>query len=524
MGTYTFNLIDEPWIRCTDLNGQTVTIGFRETIARAHVLKRVDYPNPLATASVMRNLLALIHRVVNGPKNRREWENLYSAGRFTIEDFDSYFMKWRRNFDLFDEETPFRQHPKLAVIRDGVESPVLLTTLLHEYSTDSCKSVFNHLDEQEEIIVEPAEAAVILIKAQCYHFGGLNRKSSNLLGFQQSFPGAALLGGICVYLTGDSLFETLMYNLLEYSAEKPKEIPSTPDDAPSWERPLDVRTGTQVPKGYLDYLTANSRLIRFVPETVGGRTVVRKMHIAQGPLFSEVREPFFFRKKNAKEEYFYPRLDTDRALWRDSSALFAFSTEGKDDERPVPFRQYGAYREYGGRGTERAFLKCEAYGLAYNQANPYAWRSDSLTFPSELLSNEDLVSTLLKGLQIGERVGVVLSDSVKTFMKNRSEKDQSEQVSGKAAASGVLATFWAGLELPFRSFLANVNREESLRTWYKALTSTARRAHETGLSVFVGRSALGYKAWYESKAELERGLVMIFSKGTVKKPVQMEVE
>lgn len=107
--TYSFNLLDQPWIPCTDLDGRMEELSLRETLARAHELRAVQGDSPLETASLYRLLLAVIHSVLRGPKTPDEWAALWQARRFDINRFDDYFKKWHSRFDLFDKERPFYQ-------------------------------------------------------------------------------------------------------------------------------------------------------------------------------------------------------------------------------------------------------------------------------------------------------------------------------------------------------------------------------------------------------------------------------
>ena len=45
--TYSFNLIDQPWIPCAHPNGLMEEFSLRETLARAHDLRGVQGDSPL---------------------------------------------------------------------------------------------------------------------------------------------------------------------------------------------------------------------------------------------------------------------------------------------------------------------------------------------------------------------------------------------------------------------------------------------------------------------------------------------
>ena len=107
--TYSFNLIDRPWIPCTEMNGHIVELSLRETLARAHELRGLQGDSPLETAALYRLLLAVIHSALRGPTSRTEWARLWNMKRFDADQFNRYFQEWHSDFDLFDREHPFYQ-------------------------------------------------------------------------------------------------------------------------------------------------------------------------------------------------------------------------------------------------------------------------------------------------------------------------------------------------------------------------------------------------------------------------------
>lgn len=106
--SYSFNLLERPWIPCLTRQGAAVPLSLRETLARAHELLNITHESPLVGVSVMRLVLAVLHRVY-GPRDAAAWATLWRSPSFDMVALDGYFDQWRGRFDLFDAERPFYQ-------------------------------------------------------------------------------------------------------------------------------------------------------------------------------------------------------------------------------------------------------------------------------------------------------------------------------------------------------------------------------------------------------------------------------
>ena len=468
MINFSFNLIDEPWIPCADLRGKYLKFGVRELIMRAHKLRSIQHPNPLTEAALLRILLALVHRSVDGPRNSREWKKLYQKGSFD-ERITLYLDKWRHRFDLFSSDAPFYQTLGLLVIdSSGKPVPQHITSIMFGVASGNNKTLFDHTTNKTSLKISPAEAAQVLVTAQMFSLQGLNRKSTNLFGYQQSFLNAAMVSGIFIVLSGQSLFDTLMLNLLIYDDVEP--IPNTPDDCPVWER-VDVGgTSATTPKGYLDFLTCKCRHLLLVPEQDGADVFVQHIHIAQGEAFPpKVYNPGFIRRRKKDGNWYHPQLDVNRLVWRDSNALFAFDEQS--DLRPKAFHQVQSVKSLVNLPSRYI---CTAYALANAQANPMAWRREKLNIPLSLLTDRDIVAYLEKGMSISDKASGVLNTAIRTFIKEVLPEN-SKDVVEKTSATGAIQIYWDRLENHFQQFLLELDDpEKALETWETSVKRTVR--------------------------------------------------
>lgn len=506
MNKFSYNLIDEPWISCVSRDG-TKKIGLRDLVKNAHELREIESYNPLTIVALLRILLALVHRVMDGPRKEKGWIELFTAGRFPTDCFTKYFQTFSNRFDLFSDTYPFYQTAGLSILDStGNESPVSVATIMLERASGNNKTLFDHTTDDTLVQLTPEQAAHALITNQMFALGGLNKKTTNHFGYQQSYLNAAMVSGIFIALSGDSLFETIMLNLLlpgSYS------LGWGGDDKPVWERNDRESDKAKVPKGYLNYLTCKCRHIRLLPTSNGDSITVSKLHIAQGEAFPEIDNPAFMSKQNSKtNEWYFPQLNPSRLVWRDSAALFAF--DQGTDKRPAAFRQAAAMSDYVSLSSS---YKCMAIALANDKANPLAWRQEILAIPRALLEKEEAIQTLVVGMSRAEESSLVLDGAVKTFIRCILPPN-SKDVNQKAHATGAMRFYWDRLEKHFQTFLSRIdNKELALTEWTDNITATARQALQTCVRQRYTDSGSTFKAWAMAGDELNKR----FARFTVQK-------
>jgi CRISPR system Cascade subunit CasA len=156
--TYSFNLIDQPWIPCTKLDGRMEELNLRETLARSHELRGVQGDSPLETASLYRLLLAVIHSSLRGPKAKKDWVALWNAKQFDMSRFDKYFKEWHSRFDLFDKERPFYQ---VKNNKDGRQK--ISNDVLPDVASGANSTLFSHATDENNILLTSSKAARTLL-------------------------------------------------------------------------------------------------------------------------------------------------------------------------------------------------------------------------------------------------------------------------------------------------------------------------------------------------------------------------
>ncbi|MFW6116670.1 MAG: type I-E CRISPR-associated protein Cse1/CasA, partial [bacterium] len=307
----SFNLVDRGWIPCTRTDGEVGEYGLEYVLSQAHDILEISAPSPLVTVAVHRLLLAILHRNF-GPRDMAHWSELWQKKRWDSERLSSYFGDWHDRFDLFHPQRPFYQ---VLEMQDTRRHPATLLAL--EAASLNNATLFDHSVDEDRKPLQASEAARYLVARQSFSIGGGKSKPFNL-------SDSPLIRGVNVLALGDNLFETLALNLLPYSSDYP--IPGTAQDAPAWEQnePRQPDREGSVPYGYLDYLTWQSRRIHLFPER--GSDQIRTCQIQQNLKLGEstVVDPFKCYtvpkdKKRGREEL---GLSSERAMWRDSHALF----------------------------------------------------------------------------------------------------------------------------------------------------------------------------------------------------------
>ncbi len=442
----SFNLATEPWIPCITLDGRYIELSLRDALAQAHKLRELYDPSPLVTMALHRLLLAVLHRVVDGPPNVPAWRELWSAASWEAPAIDAYLGRWHGRFDLFDSDYPFYQVPPMG----SDHHPV--SRLAQEQASGNNPTLFDHHTSHAPEAISGAEAARRLVTTQAYALGGGVSKPFNL-------SDGALARGVGVLALGDSLFETLALNLVQYGEHYPDTLGRSVGDLPAWEQDSPEepnRSGTH-PHGYLDYLTWQSRRIHLYPE--GNQPLVVHCEIQQRmKLVEGILDPFkpYVR---TKERGLQPlRLRADRAMWRDSDALLQWSTQERG-RRPGTLGWLAQVLRPGSGQLQGLAV----FGLGADQAKALLWRRERLPLPPEYLGDEGLVEALQRALQLADDVSRVVYSAAGRLVREASA-ERGQQVSPLAAGRGRRAEqgYWAALDAAFGTVFAELPEDRTV--------------------------------------------------------------
>jgi CRISPR system Cascade subunit CasA len=505
-----FNIVREPCLPCLQAPGTGKTLSVLDVLHQAHTIREVRDASPLVTAALHRLLLAILHRAVKGPENLEHWADLWRRGRFEEAEIGRYLREWSPRFDLFDEKHPFFQ-----VAHFEVSSPNPVTQLSQDLAQGNNPTLFDHTTDEQASVVPFDTCARWLVAKQAFALGGGKGATSNMFGEHPYLSHAPAVLGAVVLLRGDNLFETLMLNLLRLTDEYP--VPRSGQDVPAWERDVPIETPRERPcRGWLDLVTWQSRCVRLIPEQGG----VRNMYFAQGEALSAAsrpRDPMFFHRQDRKEpdQYFPVRLDPEKALWRESDSLFAFSVQQSRarETRPLAFGQMCSLIEEGIVNFDnRKTFRCSILGLSNDKAKVLRWAHEDLPVPRALLRDDMPFECLKAGLQASEGAGGALRFALKVLSQNllgfnsSGEVRQADPGNVRKLADGLQGetVYWAALDLPFRKLMdgLGMSPEAALEEWRETVVLMARRAFHSASDNCLGRGARELKA----RVEAERAL------------------
>jgi CRISPR system Cascade subunit CasA len=484
----SFNLVTDPWLPVTLIDGTPTTWGMNEFFARSQEARGVNEPSPLNYTATLRMLLAVLHRALSGPRSPVDWLKIYQAGRFNADQINAYLDRWYHRFDIYHPERPFAQVDSGVAMSDL--SPV--TRLLLERTSGNNPTLFDHSWDANPLAISPGDAARAVLAAHQYAFAGSGGK----------FMQAPLVAGYCITLEGNSLFQTLMFNLQQYDEQLPETLNAS-GDAPWWEWDQDppVRKEGLRPRGLTDLLTWRSRNLRLVPEPDGTVCTVQygQRYVVRDDEF-RLRDPFkrYVQSQGGsnKGAYFPKNFTAGRALWRDADALMEQAQQDSIDAqegggRPGIINWMARVAGFMGDQGSEITPMIIATGLVNNQAKIDLWRMDRLPLPLKVLLDDVRRNQVRRALEHAQAVRGALTAAGSRFaeegLSSGERKPDPHDVARERASLKLDERYWSQLEIRFQQFLAKLTNtddlDEPLRLWFISLQQLAREAFLTATDV-----------------------------------------
>lgn len=481
----TFNLIDEPWIPCLMLDGSCQEFGIRHVLSNAHEIAEVYSEKPPITLGLHRLLLAILHRNF-GPANVREWVNLWRAERFNADKLDGYFAEKRPLFDLFDPEHPFYQVPRPEETKvDPIQR------IMPEISTANNITLFDHNTDDRPIALTPAQAAQYLVALQSTALSsGKGKALVNGRIIEAHTKDAPLSRPFVTLLMGDTLFQTLMLNLVQYDEFNPFQSVSDLPDLPIWEQetPAQYDPDGNIERGYLDWLTWQSRHVTLIPTVLDHGLTIRYCTFLQGLVcrmddkYMAVADPFLSYVKTQDDLRAPRKLDPQKVVWRDLHTLLQFAEEDKNQKQSIPtvLRWIAKVRR---KHPDLLPMRCQIaiLGMVTDQADIVLWRHERLPLSMEYLSEPELVNRLKDAITLAEKVAEqALNHAAKTLagslLPKANGKVNPKDLKALMAHWQPQGRYWAALEDPFREFLQTLpdDPEGQIASWSQTVKNTAR--------------------------------------------------
>jgi CRISPR system Cascade subunit CasA len=552
-----FNLLKDDWIPVGSNTGTPRNIGVQKLLTQANQYLFIQGSTPLETAAIYRLLIAVIHSVYafqnpeRGISEIETWSNAWNEKQFNENYVSAYCSKYEMYFNLFDTKKPFFQD---VTLRGKPES---ISSLMTHVASGADATLFSHNTQTRPIQLTLDQAARAVITIQAFGLAGTK-------GSAVSFNDAPCARGVMFFIEGNTLFETLMLNLMEYDLRSYR-LKQREGDSPSWEQSDPFIDDPRRPYGLLDHLTWHNRRIRLVEPENGG-DLVRDMLYAPGmktydPKTKSVREvfnPFHhwraktdnIKRKETDRSHSPISFRADKALWRDSCVLLELPSD--DEQRDKPPATLAWVRELANQNLiplEYSY-RLLAIGACTQpgQDKTFFYRAESMPLPIKYFDQTqvNLIKKLGAEIALAEKVGKLLNrcayliawlvynpatpeekfaEPDKTFDEqtlidnklragqNEKGKDHEAQQAYQLFSSfGVERLYWSQLEAPFYRFLQNLpdQGETALNEWRKHIRRTARAAF-TQAQQYAGNDRRSLRASVQAEAQFERGLAWLLN-------------
>lgn len=520
--TDSFDLTSRPWIVCERLDGTLAELSTRDVLVEAHRLRAIIDESPLVVAVLHRHLIAVVHRVVDGPRDFEAWAAIAQRGHFEAAAVEAYLNGVRDRMDLFHPTRPFAQVRGLTEVFPDFLDPI--DELGFERSAwGGARKLFQHRPPGYVASMSPAEAARALLAHHAFATGGLVRKPNE----PTAASAAPLVRAAVVLLRGETLFETLISNLLYYEPKLGAPIGGSTHDAPGWEQDSLPRAlkrpdePKRAPAGWLDLLTWQSRRIELVRE--GSRVVSYVRAVGQGLAEGSPLDPMVTWRLHEEYGFVSIGINPNRAFWRDSAALFE-SARGGDTRyiRPKAVEQ-AASIEVRDLVGNRAFT-LDVSGLAAKKSLVETIRVDRVWARASYFNDPTVRQAITGTLEIATLGVSALGAALRSYARHilaEGERSPDVQDIGKIAGSLTAEPqVWSALSIEFDQMMRRIDSSpaDAVDDFARRTIDIVRRTFERATAVADG-TARSLKARALGAASLERGLAALSTHNDSQKAV-----
>ncbi len=408
-----FNLINEEWIPCITLDGSSKEFGIRDTLLKAHELREICDDSPLVTVAIHRLLLAILYSAFQGPTGMGQWKGLFANGSFNGNKSLTEYLakdKWYDRFFLFDENHPFMQVAKLDLneyeYKDDGEIKKInyksdgLMRLVREAPDKGGRILFDHRVGTELPEYELKQIARMILATQSY--AGTGVAYGGIIDGQKINPTpcqfAPCVDGLCLWLQGENLFQTLIFNLVP--------TPIDTNDLPAWE---DSNIITSAKNSWKKPITFAGPIQRFAPLSRFIHVLDRRsMFFTNGlkTIADDGDSMKAYSRTSVKDPFTPIELRKDKAAWRDAHALFSLTSTTR---KPPASLNHVARLFQDGTLSRSSHPRANVVGLATAQGKSLLWRHERMPVPVGILGSVDLTERLAMLIAEAEAVGSELS-------------------------------------------------------------------------------------------------------------------
>ena len=523
--TASFNLLDEPWIRVTRLDGAPDEVSLLSLFREAADIAGIHGEIASQDMAVLRLLLAICHRAMDGPEDLDVWEEYWQTPGSLGRDAVDHLERHRERFDLRDPERPFFQ---VAGIRTASGKLWGLKSLIADVPNNNPLFTTRIAEGLESI--GWAEAARWLVHVHAFDPAGIRSGAVGdpLAKQGRSFPiGTGWAGQIgTVTVMGENLERTLLLNTV-VCEEIPDLVDVDPEeDLAPWEREPDgpARAPAREPLGPVDCYTWQTRRVLLHGDDDGvtglflgngDRATPQNRFLVEPMTAWRYSEP---QSRKLKAPVYMPcKLSKDRAFWRGLSALVAQPSSPitvKGAGKVTPYRSPGVvsfYRELMRRRIVSAsgLIPLHAVGIEYGAQEAVVAElvDDVLSLPAGLLGqkNKRMLAVVRGAMEETEQVATALWVLARDLDRARGGSPDTGKDAGRHAA----AAFYQVIDERFPRWLASLDQEDPDRAhvrWRGLLRSEALEQQKE-LASAVPDTAFAGRGEGKGRADVSRALL-----------------
>ena len=523
--TASFNLLDEPWIRVTRLDGAPDEVSLLSLFREATDIAGIHGEIASQDAAVLRLLLAICHRAMDGPEDLDVWEEYWEDSGSLGRDAVDHLERHRERFDLRDPERPFFQ---VAGIRAASGKLWGLKSLIADVPNNNPLFTTRIAEGLESI--GWAEAARWLVHVHAFDPAGIRSGAVGdpLAKKGRSFPiGTGWAGQIgTVTVMGENLERTLLLNTVVCGELDGLNGVDPASDLAPWEREPDgpARAPAREPLGPVDCYTWQTRRVLLHGDDDGvtglflgngDRATPQNRFLVEPMTAWRYSEP---QSRKLKAPVYMPcKLSKDRAFWRGLSTLVAqlsppITVKGAGEV--TPYRSPGVVSFYRGLMYHEivpasGLIPLHAVGIEYGpqESTVAELVDDVLSLPAGLLGqkNERLLAVVRDAMGKTRQVADALWGLARDLDRARGGSPDTGKDAGRRAA----AAFYQVIDEHFPRWLASLDQEDPDRAhalWCERLRSEALEQQEA-LASAVPDTAFAGRGEGRGRADVGRALL-----------------
>lgn len=481
MKNIEFNLLDEKWILVRKSDCEVDELSLTDALIRSHEYTGLAGELPTQDVSILRLMLAVLHTVFSrySPDGQEKplekpqyalnrWSELWDAGKFPERPIREYLASQHEKFWLFHPERPFYQTNAAKIGTsytsaklNGIVSESNNKTRLFESCSRVAKDTLSypeaarwllHLNNYDDTSAKPKSEAA-----------KTKSKAAKTKGEKLGYGWLGKLG--MIYVNGDTLFETLMLNLIILN---PSSWETWKSEKPTWELGAprtEERCEIAIPDNLSELYTLQSRRIILHRDNgrVDGYSLLGGDFFDPTDAFCEQMTTWKRVKENNRDKIkFEPAThDSAKQAWREFSSTFSKI----DSTRSPGVVSWIDYIRGAHLIEKKKFIKFNIVSIQYGDKGSSVNEifSDSLSFHVDVLTklglrwrekiNSEIELINKVALAVGFLCGdIQIAAGLKYSPKDAQSKKAIEELKGHAREQ-----FYYSIDVPFREWLASID-------------------------------------------------------------------